>query len=118
MTTPSIRQVLALSIAAVSQLLLATGLIVLPQWRDQQSARQGVVTFFVNDTGDVRLWNSPIDVRIVSGLLRRAEDLNPRTRVRIILSSGVPWGVVQDFVSRLDSTNLNVELQLPAPSRL
>ena len=118
MTTPSIRQVLALSITAVSQLLLATALIVLPQWRDQQSAKQGIVTFFVNDKGDIRLWNRPIDVRIVSGVVRRAEELNPRARVRIILSSSVPWGVVQDFVSRLDATNLTVELQLPAPARL
>ena len=118
MTTPSTHQLLALSITAVSQLLLATALIVLPQWRDQQSATRGIVTFFVNDSGDVRLWNRPIDARIVSGILRRAEELNPRTRVRVVLSSDVPWGVVQDFVSRLDATNLNVELQLPASAPL
>lgn len=118
MTSPSTHRVLALSITAVSQLLLATALIVLPQWRDQQSATRGIVTFFVNDKGDVRLWNSPIDARLVSGILRRAEKLNPRTRVRVVLSSGVPWGVVQDLVSRLDATNLNVELQLPAPASL
>ena len=77
MTSPSMHRVLALSITAVSQLVLATALIVLPQWRDQQSATRGIVTFFVNDKGDVRLWNSPIDARLVSGILRRAEELNP-----------------------------------------
>ena len=118
MTRRSIHQVLALSTTAVSQLLFATALIVLPQWRDQRSAARGTVTFFINERGDVRLWNRPIDARIVSGILRRAEEINPRTSVRVNLSSGVPWGVVQDFVSRLDATNLNVELQLPAPASL
>lgn len=118
MRTPSTHRVLALSFTAVSQLLLATALIVLPQWRDQQSATRGIVTFFVGDKGDVRLWNSPIDPRFVPGILRRAEELNPGTRVRVVLSSDVPWGVVQDLFNRLDATNLNVELQLPAQASL
>ena len=90
MTRRSIHQVLALSTTAVSQLLFATALIVLPQWRDQRSAARGTVTFFINERGDVRLWNRPIDARIVSGILRRAEEINPRTSVRVNLSSGVP----------------------------
>lgn len=118
MRTPSTHRVLALSFTAVSQLLLATALIVLPQWRDQQSATRGIVTFFVGDKGDVRLWNSPIDPRFVPGILRRAEELNPGTRVRVVISSDVPWGVVQDLFNRLDATNLNVELQLPAQASL
>ena len=106
-----------LAAVAVSQLLLVTALIVLSQWRAQQSARQGIVTFFVAGDSSIRLWNRPIDPAVVPGLIRRAERLDASTRVRIVLSPGVPWGVVQDLVSLLDETALDVELQLPAAAR-
>lgn len=102
---------------AVSQLLLATALIVLPQWRAQQSASQGIVTLFVASDSSIRLWNRPIDPAVVPGLMRRAEQLNAGSRVRVVLAPGVPWGVVQDLVSLLDETALDVELQLPAAAR-
>ena len=91
-----------LAAVAVSQLLLVTALIVLPQWRAQQSARRGIVTFFVAGDSSIRLWNRPIDSAVMPGLIRRAEQLDSSTRIRVVLSPGVPWGVVQDLVSLLD----------------
>lgn len=40
MTSSSLRWSVGFSLVAVSQLLLITGLIVLPQWRAQMSARE------------------------------------------------------------------------------
>ncbi len=108
---------LGLAAVAVSQLLLVTALIVVPQWRVQQSARRGIVTFFVAGDSSIRLWNRPIDSAVMPGLIRRAEQLDSSTRIRVVLSPGVPWGVVQDLVSLLDETALDVELQLPAAAR-
>ena len=104
---------LAFSAVSLAQLLLVTGILLLPQWRLQQSARQGMVIFSVAADGSVRLWNRPIDAAAVPSLLQRAERLSPATRVRVVPAPDVPWGVVQDFVSRFDQTTLDVELQLP-----
>ena len=83
---------LGLAAVAVSQLLLVTALIVVPQWRVQQSARRGIVTFFVAGDSSIRLWNRPIDSAVMPGLIRRAEQLDSSTRIRVVLSPGVPWG--------------------------
>jgi len=101
------------ALIAVSTLLLTTALIVLPQWNAQRSARQGFVTLFVAGDGSLRLWNRPISSVQIPGLLRRAERLSSDTRIRVVLSPEVAWGEIQDLVSLLDSTTLDVELQLP-----
>ena len=116
--TGSMAWCLGLAAVAVSQLLLVTALIVLPQWRARQSARRGIVTFFVAGDSSIRIWNRPIDSAVMPSLIRRAEQLDSSTRIRVVLSPGVPWGVVQDLVSLLDETALDVELQLPAAALL
>ena len=117
MTSSSLSWSVGCSLVAVSQLLLITGLIVLPQWRAQMSARDGVITFFVGRDGSVRLWNRPIDAAVMPALVQRAERFNATARVRLVASPGVTWGVVQDLVSLLDQTSLDVELQLPPTAR-
>ena len=117
MSSRSSRLCLALAFSGTAQLLLMTALVVLPQWRAQQSANDGFVTFFVGKGGSVRLWNRPVDAAVIPGLLRRAEQLNPATRVRMVLAPGVAWGQVQDLVFLLETTRLDVELQLPPAAR-
>jgi biopolymer transport protein ExbD len=116
-TSSSLRWSVGFSLVAVSQLLLITGLILLPQWRAQTSAREGVITFFVGGDGTVRLWNRPIDAAVMPAVVQRAERFNANARVRLVASPGVTWGVVQDLVSLLDQTSLDVELQLPPTAR-
>ena len=53
MTSSSLRWSVGFSLVAVSQLLLITGLIVLPQWRAQMSARDGVITSWVGTVQSV-----------------------------------------------------------------
>ena len=110
----SLQWTVAAALVAVTTVLMTTALIVLPQWRAQTSARRGFVTLFVANDGSLRLWNRPINATQVPGLLRRAERLSSDTRIRVVLSPGVAWGEVQDLVSLLDSTTLDVELQLPS----
>ena len=50
-------------------------------------------------------------------LVQRAERFNATARVWLVASPGVTWGVVQDLVSLLDQTSLDVELQLPPTAR-
>ena len=76
MSFSSSRLCLALAFSATAQLLLMTALVVLPQWRAQQSANDGFVTFFVGNGGSLRLWNRPVDAAVIPGVLRRAEQLN------------------------------------------
>ena len=76
-------------------------------------ARRGIVTFFVAGDSSIRPVR-PIDSAVMPGLIRRAEQLIC-TRIRVVLSPGVPWGVVQTL-ARLDETALDVELH-PAAAR-
>ena len=96
-----------LAAVAVSQLLLVTALIVLPQWRAQQSARRGIVTFFVAGDSSIRLWNRPIDSAVMPGLIRRAEQLDSSTRIRVVLSPGVP-GVLFRTLFRFSMKQLSM----------
>ena len=104
---------LALSVVTTAQLILATGLILLPQWRIQQTAHRGIVSFVVDDDGTVRLWNRPIANQSIPNLLTRAQDINPSARVRVILSPGVRWGTAQNLLGQFQGTSLEVDLQLP-----
>ena len=61
----------------------------------------------------LRLWNRPVDAAFIPGAHRRAEQLSPAMRVRMVLAPGVAWGEVQDLVFLLETTRLDVELQLP-----
>ena len=116
MSRPSVDSLqwsVAACLVSVTTVLLTTALIVLPQWRAQSSARLGFVTLFVARDGSLRLWNRPINAVQVPGLLQRAERLSSETRIRVVLAPGVAWGEVQDLVSLLNETTLDVELQLP-----
>ena len=104
---------LGLSVVTVSQLMTATALILIPQWRIQQSAHHGVVSFVVDQDGSVRLWNRPIANVAIPKLLSKAEQLNPETQIRVILNPNVQWGTAQNLLGQFWSTNLQVDLQLP-----
>lgn len=97
--------------------LLATAAVLLPQWQQQLTARQGVISLNLVADGSLRLWNRPIASTALPDLLRRAEQLDSATRIRLVVAPQVPWGVVQDLLPRLNSSSLHVDLELPAPAR-
>jgi len=97
--------------------LLATAVLLLPQWRQQLPARQGIVSLNLTADGSLRLWNQPIQRTALSGLLSRAQRLDPSPRIRLVVAPQVPWGVVQDLLTRLDSSTLHVDLELPPAPR-
>jgi hypothetical protein len=108
---------LALSGSSLCLCLLATALLLLPQWQQQLPARRGVVSLHLSADGSLRLWNQPIASAALPGLLARTRRLAPSTRIRLVVAPQVPWGVVQDLLPRLDSSPLHVDLELPPTPR-
>ena len=108
---------LALSAVTISQLMIATALILIPQWRIQQTAHQGVVSFLVASDGSVRLWNRPIANAAIPRLLASAEQINPDTRIRVILDPDVRWGTARNLLGQFQGTSLQVDFQLPEIER-
>ena len=114
----SLHWCLALSVVTTSLLMFATALILFPQWRIQQTAHRGVVSFVVDDDGSVRLWNRPIANQTIPKLLAQAAEFDPNTRVRIMLSPKVRWGSIQNLLVQFQGTNLDVDLQLPQQNQM
>lgn len=113
---------------AMALSLLSTGLLVVALWAircsqrvAQQPAAQGVMTFHLTRTGDLRLWNQPIRPQDVPILLQRAHGRShgssTRLLVRVIPEPEVPWGVIHGLLRRLQPTPperiWTLQLQLP-----
>ena len=100
--------------AALAAIFLA--LVVIPQRLAQRSAAQGVIALHLDARGQLRVWNQPIRPGDLAPLLSRAQSRTQRQPppvLRLIPDAAVPWGVVQQLVSRLESNGLDLELQLP-----
>jgi biopolymer transport protein ExbD len=108
----------AVALGLVSVALCATclALVVIPQRMAQRAAAEGVIALHLDAEGQLRIWNQPIRPQDLGPLLKRAKAPAPLPSspvVRLIPDAGVPWGVVQQLVSRLESNGLELELQLP-----
>lgn len=85
----------------------------------QRPAQDGVLTFHLGYTGDLRLWNKPIQPQDIPSLMKRAQYRSSRIGtliVRIIPDPDVPWGMTQAMVERLrppPSQKWTLQLQLP-----
>ncbi len=112
---------LALDVVAMGLLSVGLGatflaLLVIPQRLAQRSAAQGVIALHLDSHGQLRVWNQPIRPRDLGPLLSRARGQTlrqPPPVLRLIPDAAVPWGVVQQLVSHLESNGLDLELQLP-----
>lgn len=104
---------LALGATTAALLLLALGLLVVPQRLAQRPASQGLIRLHLAADGQLRLWNQPIQADQVIPLLRRLGARSGLPTVRVVPDAGVPWGSVQRLMVRLGRTDLPLELQLP-----
>jgi hypothetical protein len=115
------RQALWLDCVALGMVGIGLGatclaFVVIPQRLAQRAALEGVIALHLDAEGQLRVWNQPIHPRDLGPLLKRAKGPGslPTTPVlRLIPAAGVPWGVVQRLVSRLEGNGLELELQLP-----
>jgi biopolymer transport protein ExbD len=117
MTTTSPRDGLALGALATALAAAGLALVLLPQARAQRPALQGVVTLAVDRQGGLRVWNQPLAPQRLPDLLeqaqRRAGHQRRRVRLRLLPDPDVPWGTVHGLITRLESSGLPLELQLP-----
>lgn len=86
----------------------------------QKPAFDGVMTFHLGRSGDLRLWNQPIRLQDVPSLLERAHARGKGSVpmvVRLIPDPQVPWGVIHGMLSRLrpnpPQQSWILQLQLP-----
>ncbi|MCP9915628.1 ExbD/TolR family protein [Cyanobium sp. ATX 6F1] len=100
----------ALSTALV---LLAAGLLVVPQLLALRPAHRGVVALHLAADGGLRLWNRPITPQQLPQVLREAGRISPKARIRLIPDPATPWGVVQSVLPMLELGVLPFEVQLP-----
>jgi hypothetical protein len=86
----------------------------------QKPAVDGVMTFHLSRTGDLRLWNQPIRLQDVPNILERAHARGKGSApmvVRLVPDPQVPWGVIHGMLSRLrpNPTQESWILQLQLP---
>lgn len=105
---------LALGLMAIGLSLLMAALITVPQRLAQRSGGRGVLALHLESDGSLRLWNRPVREEELRQLLASREQLQSRgLRLRLIPDPALPWGVVQERVASLETSGLNLELQLP-----
>jgi hypothetical protein len=106
----------------LSAVLVASGIwtTISSQTIVRQPALNGVMTFHLSRTGDLRLWNQPILAQDLPMLLQRAHARSTpekRVVVRLIPDAEVPWGVVHRMLTRLQPSppgrDWILQLQLP-----
>jgi biopolymer transport protein ExbD len=107
---------IALGLLSVALCATCLALVVIPQRLAQRPAAEGVIALHLDAQGQLRVWNQPIRPQDLAPLLTRAKAPAPLPSgpiLRLIPDAGVPWGVVQQLVSRLEKNGLELELQLP-----
>ncbi|MEB3159693.1 MAG: hypothetical protein VKK03_09580 [Synechococcus sp.] len=113
------------SLAVGMACLLSAGVVVtaslaalmVPQWRQQQSAHAGRVQLHLEADGSLRLWNAPVLAAQLPTLLERVRQNHPAAQVRVVPSPLLSWGEVQHHLRFLDLSDHDVELELPSSSR-
>jgi biopolymer transport protein ExbD len=106
----------AMGLVCIGLCATCLALLVIPQRLAQRAALEGVIALHLDAQGQLRVWNQPIRPRDLAPLLTRAKAPGPQPTtpvLRLIPDAGVPWGVVQQLVSRLENNGLDLELQLP-----
>ncbi len=106
----------ALGLVCVALCATCLSLVVIPQRLAQRVAQEGVIALHLDAQGQLRVWNQPIRPQDLAPLLLRAksaEQLPTAPVLRLIPDAGVPWGVVQQLISRLENNGMELELQLP-----
>jgi biopolymer transport protein ExbD len=106
----------AMGLVSVALCAACLALVVIPQRLAQRVAREGVIALHLDAQGQLRVWNQPIRPQDLGPMLTRAksrEQLPTAPVLRLIPDAGVPWGVVQQLISRLETNGLELELQLP-----
>lgn len=107
---------IAVGLVSVGLCAICLALVVIPQRLAQLAALDGVIALHLDAQGQMRVWNQPIRPQDLAPLLMRARAPGPlpaKPVLRLIPDAAVPWGVVQQLVSRLESSGLELELQLP-----
>ena len=106
----------AMGLVSIALCATCLALVVIPQRLAQRTALEGVIALHLDAQGQLRVWNQPIRPQDLGPLLMRAQAPGTRATapvLRLIPDAGVPWGVVQQLVSRLENNGLDLELQLP-----
>jgi hypothetical protein len=106
----------AMGLVSIALCATCLALVVIPQRLAQRVAREGVIALHLDARGQLRVWNQPIRPQDLGPLLTRSkapEQLPTAPVLRLIPDAGVPWGVVQQLISRLENIGLDLELQLP-----
>jgi hypothetical protein len=106
----------AMGLVCIALCATCLALVVIPQRLAQRAALEGVIALHLDAQGQLRIWNQPIRPQDLGPLLARAKASGPLPTtpvLRLIPAAGVPWGVVQQLVARLESNGLDLELQLP-----
>ena len=106
-----------LGLAAVGAGLAAitTALVVVPQRIAQRPAQRGVLALNLDPHGQLRLWNRPVRPQELAELLADSKDKGHQRHgvLRLIPDPAVPWGVVRQAATALQSSGMPLELQLP-----
>jgi biopolymer transport protein ExbD len=106
----------AMGLLSITLCASCLALVVIPQRLAQRAAAEGVIALHLDAQGQLRVWNQPIRPQDLAPLLTRAKVPAPLPSspvLRLIPDAGVPWGVVQQLVTRLENSGLELELQLP-----
>jgi len=106
----------AMGLVCIGLCATCLALLVIPQRLAQRAALEGVIALHLDAQGQLRVWNQPIRPQDLGSLLTRARAKGSQSTIpvlRLIPDAGVPWGVVQQLVSRLENNGLDLELQLP-----
>lgn len=106
----------ALGMVSIGLCATCLALVVIPQRLAQRAALEGVIALHLDAEGQLRVWNQPIRPQDLGPLLKRAKGPGPLPTtpvLRLVPDAGVPWGLVQRLVARLESNGLDLELQLP-----
>lgn len=109
---------LALGLTGVALSLALAAVVVVPQRLAQRPAAEGVLQLRLGRDGALRLWHQPLTLRELDDLLARVAARGPRTPasmppLRLLPDPWVPWGAVQQLLTRLDASGVPIELQLP-----
>lgn len=119
---PSFLQLDAMALAGLCVVFAGFGLWITlcTQRIAQQPALQGVMTFHLSRTGELRLWNQPILLQDVPALLQKAQARTSADQpvvVRLIPEAQVSWGLIHRMLIRLQPQPKDrkwvLQLQMP-----
>ena len=108
---------LALALISSALCVFTLWLVVFPQGIARKPAAEGVLTFHLGRSGDIRLWNQPIRPQDLPSILEKAKAKHSSDlTIRLIPEHQVPWGVVHVMLTRLQPDppqSWTLQLQMP-----